>query len=224
MKNMAISFLVTLSLVLGMPAFAQNGPSTPAIQGKSRVEIEVEFMHARNAIAGAELASKELLAAKIDLDTFKMKQDGLRTDEIFLLQAKIRGAEANLVASGGFIGIELAKDKNRLETLLLNLATKESIEKELGYKVAYDLALTQEVQRAKDRLQVLENNIVPPGSAAYRVREQKLLDQTMTAELRQARSRVEALKKDARSKIPEADKADRHAKDVAAAVDNVAFQ
>jgi hypothetical protein len=57
-----------------------------------------------------------------------------------------------------------------------------------------------------------------PGSAAYRVREQKLLDQSPTAELRQARTPVEALKKEARSKIPEADKADRHAKDIAARV------
>jgi hypothetical protein len=35
---------------------------------------------------------------------------------------------------------------------------------------------------------------------------------------------MSAGRKEACSKIPEADKADRHAKDVAAAVDNVAFQ
>ena len=92
MKKMAIGFLGTLSLVLGMPVFAQNGPSTPAIQGKTGVEIEVEFMKARNAIVDAELASERLRAAKIDLKTFQMKQEALKTNEIFLLQAKIKGA------------------------------------------------------------------------------------------------------------------------------------
>ena len=166
----------------------------------------------------AENASKELIAARIGRKTVQTMKDALKTNEIMLLEADIRIAEANLVAMGGCISIELAKDKNRLETLLLNVATKDSIEREQRSKAAYDLGLTEDVQKAKDSLQILNNDVVTPESAACRVRAQRLLDQNVTADLRQARSRVEALKKEARSKIPEAEKADRHARDTAAKV------
>ena len=207
-----LGILGTLALALSTSAFTQDNPGK---QGKTGLQYEVEFMKARNAIATAENASEKLLSAKIDLDTFRIKQEGLKNNEIFLLQAKVRLAEAKLVASGGFVDIELAKDKNRLETLLLNLATKESIEEQARLQVAYDLAMTDEVQRAKDRLKILENSLFSPANAAYRLTEQKRLEQTMTPEQRQVRSRVEAWRKQARLKIPDADRAEHNVKAIA---------
>jgi len=213
----SIGKVLSLSLVVFcVSAFPQDIPKPVNGPGKSGLDLEVEFMKARNDLGNAELKSKELLAAKIDLDTFQMGQGVLKTNGIYLLEANVRLAQAKLVQSGRLMSPELAKDKADLETVLLNLATKESIEKGERYRIAYDLALTEEVQRAKDRLTILENSIVTPEGAAEKVRAQKLLDQAVTPELRQARTRIEVWRKEARSKIPDADKADRHVKEVAA--------
>lgn len=91
--NNIIGIVLKLSLAgLCVSAFPQDTSKTIDGRGRSgsQQEVElVEFMNARTDILVAENASKDLIGPRIDLETFQIMQNALKTNEI-MVQGRLR--------------------------------------------------------------------------------------------------------------------------------------